>query len=52
MKGHCEFLVNNLCSIHEYKPKACKLFPYNRKKLEQGEYEFIISVCKGLKRLL
>ncbi|MGQ4874656.1 MAG: YkgJ family cysteine cluster protein [Promethearchaeia archaeon] len=52
LKGHCEFLVNNLCSIHEYKPKACKLFPYNRKKLEQGEYEFIISVCKGLKRLL
>jgi len=47
--GSCPFLRDNLCSIHEIKPKACKLFPYN----EKGELrvdDFFIKICKGLKR--
>ncbi|MBD3255100.1 MAG: hypothetical protein GF383_08395, partial [Candidatus Lokiarchaeota archaeon] len=48
--GHCPFLKNRSCSIHEIKPKACSQFPLD----EDGNFredENIIKICKSLKNL-
>ena len=50
--GGCGFLKNNLCSIHDYKPKACKEFPFNRRRLNQEADSLFLQTCKGLKRIL
>jgi Fe-S-cluster containining protein len=50
--GGCGFLKNNLCSIHEYKPLACKEFPFNRRRLSQEADSIFLQTCKGLKRIL
>ncbi|MHA1147101.1 MAG: YkgJ family cysteine cluster protein [Promethearchaeota archaeon] len=52
LQGGCGFLKNNLCSIHEYKPLACKLFPYNRRKLDLEADKLFLETCKGLKKIL
>lgn len=52
LAGGCGFLKNNLCSIHEYKPIACKLFPSNRRALDPTADIHFLESCKGLKRLL
>jgi len=49
--GGCGFLKNNLCSIHEYKPLACKLFPSNRVNLDPTADKHFLESCKGLKRI-
>jgi Fe-S-cluster containining protein len=30
VSGKCPFLNSNLCSIHDFKPIGCKMFPYNK----------------------
>lgn len=46
-KGFCPFLKLNLCSIHHFKPLACKRFPYKKNgTLRDGEY--FLSICKGI----
>jgi Fe-S-cluster containining protein len=52
LQGGCGFQKNNLCSIHEYKPTACKEFPYTRKKLSPKADSIFLQSCKGLKRIL
>ena len=47
----CGFLEENLCSIHDFKPIACNLFPYNRNQLDPDADRLFIESCMGLKRL-
>jgi len=37
-KGFCQFLRNGLCTIHEYKPVLCRLYPFYpvEKKVLEG----------------
>lgn len=46
--GSCPFLNLNLCSIQNYKPKACKRFPYN-KDGRMREDNYFLSICMGVK---
>lgn len=47
--GSCPFLNLNLCLIQEYKPKACKRFPYdNDGRIKEVDY--FSSLCMGLKK--
>ena len=50
--NECAFLnENNLCNIHEFKPLACKLYPFSIRKLSEG-YRAIIHpdcVCEFIK---
>ena len=50
LHGKCPFLENNLCSIHEMKPLACKTFPFNR----SGEFasdDGPLLTCNGFKQI-
>ncbi|GEM_PF-5844535 len=43
--GSCIYLLNNLCSIHEIKPLACRIYPFGL----GPNYELIIQEeCRGL----
>ncbi len=43
--GSCIYLLNNLCSIHNVKPLACRIYPFGL----GPNYELIIQEeCKGL----
>ena len=45
--GHCKFLKKNLCSIHEFKPQACKMFPLDAEgKLRLNDR--VLKLCKGI----
>lgn len=63
--GSCIFLINNICSIQNYKPLACKLWPFyvyrkplrdRDKKLaiysykEEVFYIYVDPSCKGLNK--
>jgi len=52
LKGECEFLEKNLCSIHSLKPACCDEYPV-KEELEKDSraFEKFIKVCKGLKRI-
>lgn len=47
----CIFFVNNKCSIYDYRPIDCRLFPFDFKEIN-GEYWLIyynsIDICKAL----
>jgi Fe-S-cluster containining protein len=44
--GHCNFLEGNLCSIHDLKPIACRMFPYDTNGNLRVE-EKILKLCRG-----
>ena len=45
--GDCPFLKENLCSIHESKPNACRNFPYNKNGQLKID-DFFVKICKGI----
>jgi Fe-S-cluster containining protein len=45
--GACPFLNLNLCSIQNYKPSACKAFPFN-KDGHMRDDDYFFSICRGL----
>ncbi len=49
-KGICPFLSLNSCSIQNYKPIACKLFPFDCNGNLREDQHFL-TVCKGLKTI-
>lgn len=55
-RDECEFLSNNLCSIHNYKPLTCKGYPFVLKKITdlkdfERRMEKALSICKGFKQI-
>jgi hypothetical protein len=46
--GSCPFLNLNLCSIQNYKPRACKRFPYTKDSCIRDD-DYFFSICMGLK---
>ncbi|MBP3339106.1 MAG: YkgJ family cysteine cluster protein [Lachnospiraceae bacterium] len=50
-KKGCIFYVNNKCSIYDYRPIDCRLFPFDFKEID-GEYWLIyynsIDICRAL----
>lgn len=50
--GACVFLgKDNMCSVHSFKPEACRTWPFNRRILGR----FLVARrfgCPGLKKLL
>ncbi|MBN1801623.1 MAG: YkgJ family cysteine cluster protein [Candidatus Lokiarchaeota archaeon] len=49
--GKCPFLKNNLCDIHEIKPRDCKLFPYNEFGILKID-DYFLKICPGIKKKL
>jgi len=48
--GFCPFLELNDCSINEYKPLACKSFPYDKEgNLKVNDYR--LRTCQGFKKI-
>ena len=45
--GHCIFLNENLCSIHEIKPVACQKFPFNQDGSLRID-ERVLEICQGI----
>lgn len=52
--GGCGFLdqKNNLCTIHDIKPKECREYPYDKRILKEKEHNRFLETCKGLKRIM
>jgi Fe-S-cluster containining protein len=62
INGKCIFQFNNLCSIHPFKPMACKLWPFSINEIPKygekdssyfeykGEvfYVYLNSYCEGI----
>jgi Fe-S-cluster containining protein len=48
--GKCPFLNLNLCLIHDFKPIACKNFPYARYKQLRNDKSFLTK-CRGFKNI-
>lgn len=49
-KDECVFLVDNVCSIHEFKPKVCKVWPFSLEKNDRIDWiqehkSFIKNKC-------
>jgi Fe-S-cluster containining protein len=44
----CIFLVNNMCSVHEFKPRVCKVWPFS---LEKGNITWIKEHRGFIKKL-
>jgi Fe-S-cluster containining protein len=44
----CIFLVNNMCSIHDFKPRVCKVWPFS---LEKGSITWIKEHRGFIKKL-
>lgn len=51
--GGCGFLdqETNLCKIHDEKPKICREYPYDKRKLKEKEHKRFLDTCLGLKRI-
>ena len=52
--GKCTFLENNLCSIHEFKPFTCRIFPFQLIEKELGIFDISIhnsNICKSIKNV-
>ena len=48
----CTFLNNTLCEIHEFKPFACKIYPFSLDFLENNDIEILIhteQLCRSIK---
>jgi len=45
--GHCIFLNENLCSIHEIKPVACQKFPFKQDGSLRLD-ERVLDICQGI----
>ncbi len=45
-EGHCQFLDDNLCSIHDLKPTACRIFPLDADGSLRVE-EKLLTLCPG-----
>jgi Fe-S-cluster containining protein len=47
--GHCVFLVDERCSVHEVKPVQCRTFPFWEELLETPEtYRAqVLDFCPG-----
>lgn len=48
--GYCNLLELNSCSIHEYKPIACKRYPYTKENCLRND-DYFLDVCSGLKKV-
>ncbi len=53
--NECVFLENNKCKIHEFKPIACKLYPFSIRRDEGDEDKVTVivhpeSVCTSVKK--
>lgn len=44
----CLFLINNMCSIHDFKPRVCKVWPFS---LEKGNISWIKEHRGFIKKL-
>ena len=52
--GKCTFLENNLCSIHEFKPFTCRIFPFQLIGKEPGIFDISIhnsNICKSIQNV-
>ncbi|MHA2501913.1 MAG: YkgJ family cysteine cluster protein [Candidatus Kariarchaeaceae archaeon] len=52
--GKCTFLKDNLCSIHEFKPFACRIFPFQLLGRERGGYTVAVhksKLCKSVREV-
>ena len=50
--GKCTFLKDSKCSIHQFKPFACRIFPFQLLGNEDGSYRVAIhksKVCTSIK---
>ncbi|MFX1606219.1 MAG: YkgJ family cysteine cluster protein [Promethearchaeota archaeon] len=45
--GQCNFLEEDLCSIHEIKPVACQRFPFNQDGALRVD-ERVLEICCGI----
>ena len=43
----CPFLIDNKCSVHEFKPNVCKIFPLGRVGSTNGTKYFLQTVTCG-----
>jgi Fe-S-cluster containining protein len=49
---HCRFLVNNRCSVHEFRPFQCRCFPFWKMMVSSRKNVIDYSKkCKGLRLL-
>lgn len=49
--GTCTFLENNLCSIHEFKPFTCQIYPFSLQIVDSEEIKILIhseEICKSI----
>jgi Fe-S-cluster containining protein len=49
--GTCTFLQDNLCSIHEFKPFACKIYPFSIQFETKELYRLVLNenqICKSV----
>lgn len=49
--GTCTFLENNLCSIHEFKPFACQIYPFSLEIVDSEEIKILLhaeEICKSI----
>ncbi|MHA2251244.1 MAG: YkgJ family cysteine cluster protein [Candidatus Kariarchaeaceae archaeon] len=47
----CTFLIDDKCSIHEYKPFACKIYPFSLDILDENRIVILIHqerLCKSI----
>ena len=50
--GTCTFLEGKLCSIHEFKPFACRIYPFTLEFVDDDHIEVIIhqdQLCRAIK---
>lgn len=50
--GGCVFLKDNRCSIHEHRPRACRLYPFNPIFTEHKEgYSLKVNTREGCREI-
>jgi Fe-S-cluster containining protein len=47
-KGRCAFLRGTACSVYEYRPLACRLFPFTIRDHDTIVTHSLASFCPGL----
>ncbi len=51
--NECTFFENNRCKIHDYKPFACKIYPFALEVIDDDSLKIIVhtgKVCKSIKK--
>lgn len=48
-EGVCPYLKDGLCSINEFKPRACRRFPYDNHGFLRAD-KYVIKICDGYKK--